>query len=1213
MRIIGAALGLLLAASGLFAQGDRGTITGTVSDSTGSSVAGATVAAKNLDTGAAYQTESTATGNYTLSGLPAGSYGVSVTQPGFKTFTRSGITVPVAQTVRIDVTLEVGDVTESVTVQADAALLKTEGGETSHNVTTQRLDDLPVLGIGAGTAGSAGIRNPIAVVQVLPGTYSVLNSIVRINGAPSNTMSIRIEGQDATNGYIPATPAQNQPGVDAIQEYAVQTSNFAPEYGQVGGGFFNLTMKSGTNQFHGSAYDYFVNEVLNAGQAFTNDGHGNLIRPVARRNDYGFTVGGPVLIPKVFNGRDKTFFFFNFEQYRETQQINTQAITVPTAAYRNGNFGAALTGRNLCPAANPNCDPLGRPILENTIYDPTTQTTAPNGQLVRNPFPNNTIPTSLLDPVALKVQALIPNPTNPNALVNNGIYPYPSQRVTSIPALKIDEMLSSNDKISFYWSETKTANALSPTLGSSDGLPQPISAALGTYDHTHTYRLNYDRTISPTLLLHVGAGYMWKFFNDDTIVTNYDALTQLGLRGATLNRMFPQFNFPASQPQGGVKNLGTGSNRNIWYQKPTANASLTWVKENHTYKAGAEMRLDGLPTYLNSNTNGSYTFSAAESGLPSTNGQNLSGGSVGLPYASFLLGAVDSVTISNPVSLRLGKQQWGFFIQDSWKVTRKFTLDYGIRYDYSTYLKEQYGRLPDFSPVTPNPSVGGLPGAVVFEGSGPGRCNCDLAHNYPWAVGPRLGAAYQLDSKTVFRAGWGIVYAGTPDNYGVSSSVATASTATTTAFGQPIMSLRTGIPFAPPAWPNFDPGQYPAPGTLTTPKVFIDQNAGRPARQNQWSIGLQREIFPNFAVEAAYVGNRGVWWNAPGMNDINSLTPQRLAAFGININSTAEQQLLVSRLDSSIAAQRGFNKAPYTGFSTGNTVAQSLRPFPQFGSIIDLWSPLGNTWYDSLQVKATKRYSHGLTFSGVFTWQKSLVIGSDSSVGPGVTVGTAAFNDITNRQNNKYISQFDQPRVLNISANYTIPAFKTNRILSWAARDWTLGSLLVYSSGLPIEAPFATNNLSSMLLLDTSSGAQTGTFANRVPGAPLFTQDLNCHCFDPSKTFVLNPAAWTQPAPGQFGTSAAYYNDYRFQRRPVENLSLGRIFRVGDKANLNIRMEFTNVFNRTQMANPTATNAQLTQTRNATTGLNSAGFGWINTTAVAAPSRQGTIVARITF
>ena len=1215
MRFVFIVLYTLVLTVVALAQGDRGTITGTIADPAGAVVAAAAIEARNVETGAVYQSATTATGNYTISQLPAGTYEISVAVPGFKKYVRQGLTVEVAQTLRIDATLEVGAASESVTVQADAPLLKTESGELSHNVSSQRLDELPVLGIGA-AAGSSSIRNPTAVVQLIPGSYLDPNVNMKVNGAQANTSSFRVEGQDASNGYVPGRPAQVQPSVDSIQEVAVQTSNFAAEYGQVGGGFFNFTMKSGTNQFHGTAYDYFVNEVFNSGTPFTSNGNGDHLRPAQRRNDYGFTLGGPIAIPKVYNGHDKTFFFFNWEQYREFQNINNQSITVPIQAYRDGNFSRALTGRTL------GTDPLGRPILEGTIYDPSTERLAPNGQLIRDPFPNNTIPLEKMDPVALKVQALIPLPNAvPNALTNNAIFPYISDRVTGIPSFKIDHNLSSRDKLSFFFSEIYTGSQYSNTTGSADGLPPLISAAIGTFITSHIYRLNYDRTLTPSLLLHLGAGYQDNYFADDVVNLHYDSQKELGLRGATVPRMFPAFQ-NANNAQGGVKNLGPNGNRNIWYQKPTANASLTWVKNNHTYKAGAEMRIEGVPTFLYTATNGVYQFNAAETGLPSTQGQNLQGGVVGAPYASFLLGLVDSGNIAYPPTARVGQSAWGFFIQDTWKISRKFTLDYGIRYDYQTYPREQYGRYANFSPNTPNPSAGGLPGAVIFEGDGPGHCNCSFANIYPYALGPRLGGAYQITPKTVLRAGWGIVYSGTPTNNQTTTSISVPSPFTSPAFDQPAMILRNGIPITPSPWPNLDPGQYPLPGTTTAPKMFVDQNAGRPARQMQWSIGIQREIFRNLAVEAAYVGNRGVWWTAPGLVDVNALTPQMLAARGLDINNAADRSLLTSPLNSSLAASRGFNKPPYAGFPLGATVAQSLRPFPQFNSITGLWSPLGKTWYDSLQLKATKRFSNGLSFTSIFTWQKQLTAGAD--IAPtATTTGGEPVNDVFNRKVNKYLSQFDQPFVYNLSANYTVPAFRFGnhmaaKALSWGARDWTIGTYLQYASGLPILVPYAQNALNSVLLRNVSGAGATATFANRVPGQPLFTQDLNCHCFDPNKDFVLNPKAWSDPAPGQFGSSAAYYNDYRFQRRPIENLAVGRTFRFKERASLNIRMEFTNVLNRTRLLDPVVVNAQATQTRN-NSGQPTAGFGWISTAVGSAPAngtqqpRSGTLVARFTF
>jgi hypothetical protein len=293
-----------------FGQSDRGTITGTVADPAGAVVANAPMQARNTNTGAVYEAASSNTGNYTIPQLPPGTYEISTSVPGFKKFVRQNITIQVAQVLRIDIPLEVGAATDSVTVTEAASLLNTETGDVSHNVTSQTMDELPILGVGSSAAGTQGVRNPNAVMLMIPGVYWSPNAAVKVNGAPSNSQAFRVEGQDATDSGTPGVPAQTQPSVDAIQEITVQTSNYAAEYGQVGGGFFNVTMKSGTNQFHGTAYDYFVNEVFNAGSPFLDApaGTGNP-RPRQRRQDYGFTVGGPVWIPKLYNGRDKTFFF----------------------------------------------------------------------------------------------------------------------------------------------------------------------------------------------------------------------------------------------------------------------------------------------------------------------------------------------------------------------------------------------------------------------------------------------------------------------------------------------------------------------------------------------------------------------------------------------------------------------------------------------------------------------------------------------------------------------------------------------------------------------------------------------------------------------------------------------------------------------------------------------------------------------------------------
>jgi hypothetical protein len=339
------------------------------------------------------------------------------------------------------------------------------------------------------------------------------------------------------------------------------------------------------------------------------------------------------------------------------------------------------------------------------------------------------------------------------------------------------------------------------------------------------------------------------------------------------------------------------------------------------------------------------------------------------------------------------------------------------------------------------------------------------------------------------------------------------------------MSLRNGIPFTPPPFPTYDAGLYPSPGYATrqAPAVWYDRNAGRPPRQWQWSIGIQREIFPNLAVEIAYVGNRGVWWNAPGLVDINANTPEGLAAAGLDITNPADQTLLRAPLSNANVIARGF-RAPYAGFPLNATLAQSLRPFPHFSSITPLWAPLGKTWYDSLQVKVTKRYSYGLSATSSFTWSKNMTLGTvNNVVVPGT--GNPPLNDVYNRGQNKYLSPFDQPLSFNIAVNYTLPALNTHPVLSWALRDWTIGAFAQYASGLPILAPLAQNNLNSLLMRNVT----TLSYANRVSGQPLFAKDLNSRP-DPNTDFVLNPAAWQNPAPGTFGNGAAYYSDYSHKR-----------------------------------------------------------------------------------
>ena len=1217
-----AAVILLGASQPALAQSDRGTITGTVTDPTGAVVPNAAVTLNNPSTAAKYQTVTTATGNYTLPSLPVGRYNLTVAAPGFSQYIQEGIDVDVAQTARVDIVLKVGSATDSVTVEANAALLKTENAEQSVTVSGNTVDDLPLT---LGGNNLYGARNPLASLTLAPGTTQVVgtNFQFRVNGS-TDTARFLLDGQDiTTQGMFSEHLSESHPSVEALQETTIESSNFAAEYGQVQGGLVNFTTRGGTNQFHGTVYDYNTNEAYNAGRPFTNDGNGHLIRPRQRNNDWGLSGGGPVWIPHLYNGHNRTFFFFNIDQFRNNEIVSGSMNTVPTVAYRNGDFSGALTGRTL------GADPTGASILENMIYDPNSSTVV-NGNTVRAPFPNQIIPQSRMDPSALKIQSYVPLPTGPG-IVNNFAIVDKTGAYTTIPSLKIDQLVGAKTKISWYggnWDNFTPKSA-------GDGLPWPISNTRQFYTYTHTDRLTIDRTVTPTLLVHLAGGIM-RYNHIDaspTISSNFNAVGLLGIVGGVPNQN-GNTGFPAiaglSTAQGGfaVNNVSGGTGTTIgwtsgtydWDTKPTASGSATWVKGNHTYKAGIEWHRDAW-TWKPFSDAGSYTFSAAETGQPYLQSTSLNGGSVGYPYASFLLGGFDSASVHNTNQPQIRKAAWSFYVQDTWKITHRITLDYGIRYDYQFGWREMHGRSSTFNATIPNPSAGNLPGATAYEAT----CNCSFTKTYPFSIGPRLGLAFQINSKTVLRAGWGIVYGYTPVlNYFNTATVQVGWNTlafSTGTFGTPAGYLKTGLQYDPSLLTSnaMNPGQQPVPGTINSPPSYLSPQGGRPPRINQWNISVQREIFPNLTLEGGYIGNRSIWILGNNTYEPNALSIQGLAARGYNISLPSVQTLLTSAWNSPAAVAAGI-KAPYAGYPLGLTVAQTLRPFPQFGNIGVQWMDNGDSWYDALQVKLTKRTSHGLTVISSFSWQKELEFGINQP------------NDVFNNSVNKSFSAYSQPYILAIGYSYKTPGVTSSRLVRTAVRDWTFGGDLQYASGLPIESPCGQNNLQTLLFQTSnasissgtnSTSCTSGTFMNRLSGQPLFLHNLNSH-LDPNAVFALNPGAWSNPAAGTFGNAAAYYNDYRFERHPVEQMSLGRLFRIKESITMEVRGEFFNVFNRRQMADPVSTNALAAQQVNAQ-GVPIAGFGYINSqslgngstlnnnTGLGGNPRQGQLLLRFRF
>ena len=877
------------------------------------------------------------------------------------------------------------------------------------------------------------VRSPFAFVTLEPGANNTGQNQIRVNGAPNNTETMYFEGQEATNSLSTARIDELQPSVEAIEAAALQTSNFAPEFGQVVGGLFNFNAKSGTNQYHGSAYEYLANDALNAGLTFTNDGKGHLIRPAQRKNDFGFTVGGPISIPKLYNGKNKSFFFLGWEFYKDTRVISGITQTVPTAAMRNGDFSGILTGKVL------GTDPLGRPIMENVVYDPASARSV-NGQVITDPFLGNVIPASRISAISAKIQAFIPAPSN-GGLVNNWNQTYPTPKFQSVPSIKLDHILTEKQHLSFYFSRFRTDQYVNP-----DGLPVPISQLRILYERNETIRMNYDYTLRPNLLLHMGAGYIL-YRNPDVAlagVLGYDAPGQLGLNGGiptsfsgTNATGFPRLGAILTGAYGMALPIGPSNADSYAIDKPTAVVNVSYILGNHSFKIGADWRIDAFRNRSVNGAFGNWGFSNNETGLPYLQASSLAGGNLGNAYASFLLGLADTASVATPKDPQFRKTSWSLFLQDGWKVSRKLTVTYGVRWDLQGAPSEIHHRFAEFSPSTPNPSAGGLLGATIYEGYGTGRCNCSFTNSYPYAIGPRVGAAYQIGEKTALRAGWGLTYGTTtPFNYiggilGGADVQYNSLSFVSPGFGTPAANFAQGLPYTQAQlYPtSLSAGIVPFPGQLNSPPYYIDPNGGRPPRVNQWNISLQHSLTGNLLVEAAYVGNRGAWLLANNLIDLNGLKPETLANRGLNVANAADRSLLTSTFASGKPQAAGF-QLPYASFPQTATLAQALRPYPQFGNIPVNWAPLGDSWYDALQAKVTQRFWHGFYAQYSFTWQKELT-----------TAEAAPVNDVYNRPVQKAISAFSLPLVSAVLFNYEVPAIASNKFVRALQRDWTIGGI----------------------------------------------------------------------------------------------------------------------------------------------------------------------------
>jgi outer membrane receptor protein involved in Fe transport len=1207
-----------LVVSGAFGQSDRGTITGRVTDPSGAVIVGVKVRAENAATRNVLETLTTDTGSFTLAQVPVGAWDVTVEAPGFKKFTSLKNTIQVAQTIRVDATLEVGASAESVVVEATAVAIRTEDANISATVTNQLFVELPIQWTN-GFYGNAAVRNPLSVAQVLPGmsggtSYFSSQGLTAggssINGAVPGTFKALVDGQDSTNLYTPAFFFYQQPSVESLEEVSLQTGNYAAEFGQAQGGIFNFTAKSGTNQYHGGAFYRLSNEDLNAHQPYTGS------RSKSRQNNFGATFGGPVRIPHLYDGHNKTFFFVAYEAFRSVipDPSSGTFTTVPNANDLAGNFAPDIAGAVMCGSSA--CkDALGNTVVAGVVYDPLSL--AADG-FTRFPFPNNTIQKSRMDPVALKIQSYLPTPTNGLQALNFQLgknVPRPQ----NLPSVKIDHNVSPTLKLSAFYSYVGGSGSTS-----TDGLPANITTSGLNTQVSSTARVNVDDSLRPTVLLHLGAGYVsakvTKFPFPD--VLNFDQVKQLGLTGAVA----PGFPFVSGigstsatgGPIGGMsQSFGAQYDQIPNTGEFSSSAALTWVTGSHTYKFGGSMQTRMEAFGACQGGWGSYAFSGAQAGQPfGAGGAALAptSGSSGLGYASFLLGLPNSVTVTPCTSVNWHDRGLGVYAQDNWKVTKRLTLDLGLRYDLQNPPIEDRNRSSSFSLTTPNPSAGNLPGAVLYQGFGPNTCNCDNFLNlYKFAFGPRLGAAYQLTPKTVVRAGWGFFFGG-PSTFLASApqfpAAGTGYDTVTFSAPRPGASalpngLQGGLPVNPALYaatlhlPGALPTLNPVTGlsNLNSPTIY-DPALGRPPRIAQFNVALQREIIRGMTIEAAYVANRGVWLQGT-MYPLNSVTPAILAARGLSLSNSANLTLLNSQIGSAAVKAAGFS-APFASFPPTTTLTNALRPFPQYGSMTAT-SPVGDSWYDSLQTKLNMRLKNGVSALATYTWQKSIT-------------RTGTFNDWTNFSTQKVLDVNDIPQTLSMNLIYQTPHLTSgflgrSRIARQIFSDWQISAVLRYQSGALITAPTSNDTLGTYL-----AGAST-QYMTRVPGQPLYLTDPNGK-IDPTQQLFLNPAAWTECGPtATFGCGAPRLADFRQRRSPQEDIGLGRRFVLSDAHGrfFEIRMEMYNPFNRIVFPTIGVGNPITAATHNSN-GQLTGGFGFMNVNNITAgTARNMLVVARIAF
>ena len=1133
----------------LWGQTNSGSIQGTVTDPSGAPLAGANVTVRNLDTGLAISTVSTDAGLYSVPNLPPGPYSVSVEAPSLKKYTQEGVTVPTGTAVSLDIQMQLGGVTENITVSADASQLETATSDLGATVQTSLVQNLPL-------EVSGTIRNPLQFITLVPGFVGGVgnnpgsNSTddFKVNGGQEGGTDVLVDGVSISL-VSPNTQWNKGVSTDAVQEFKVLQSNFSPEFGESGDGIVSLTVKSGTNQFHASAYDYLRNRVLDA-NSWANNLQG-LKKAINTQNDFGFTGGGPVYIPHLYHGRDKTFFFFAYEGFRfRTGSNNT--FSLPNGNFRNGDFSAlcqtGFTG-GTCndripnpanpPPANAPCvsgDVRAQCLVTHQLYDPTTAAVIPGDVLTND---SNFKPSAVMT----KVFALLP-PTTGGTTQNVTDHSL-SSTTANLFDVKIDHAFSDKHRISggFDYDNTKTGgiSSLSPIFGSS------------TPQDTRYVRFSDNYIFSPAVVTQFLFGFSRRFRGEVSNSLGQGYPAKIGLTGVQ-NTTFPCFKFFGGNYREVLNNCGDSQFADNVYQ---LNDSVSWVKSKHNLKFGGGVRMLQFNVRRLTQASGEFDFDPAQT----SNGTTGNGDAV----ASSLFGLVNTESLNYGAFHGVRYKDFYFFAQDSYKLRSRLTLNYGLRYDLDLPATEAFNRFSAVDPALPNPGVGNILGAYTYFGTGTGRNGRKRPQDiYKKAFGPRVGFAYSINNKTVFRGGYGIFYEplkegsfADQDGLGFFNRQDLTSTKGFQIDNGVTRIFPSSGPFTPDA-------QNGSPGQPNSGLILVPRNSGRPADIQTWNLDIQRQITANLVISVAYVGSKGT--HLPALNIIPNQVNPSFLSLGSDLTKPSTC-LTDGTCPKAIAAGV---KLPYAGF-VGN-INQLLRPFPQYGDFNqedNSFTPdrTGNSTYHAMQLGLEKRFTQGLSFLVSYTISKNLT--DADSAGPGVSgfIGTNSFigQNSFNRGAEKAVSQLDTPQSLVASFFYELPVGHGKRYLNEGgvvdrvAGGWYVAGVGSYKSGTPTTVYAACAGTPGDVLF---AGCHFTGIArvNVIPGVRETNKGSN---FNTAMTPFWNPSAFGLPGGLTFGNEPRSLSGARTFGGRNEDFTLGKKTRLfGENASIDFRAEFFNIFNR---------------------------------------------------